>query len=201
MDQGLKAVVLVCTLKTSDSSSSSEKLGSEVLAELNKSGISGELIRVADYNVLPGVQIDIGEADQWPEIRQKIVDAQVLILATPIWLGHPSSVTQKVLERLDAELSEKNDDGLPSMYNKVAGVAVVGNEDGAHNVCADVFQALNDIGFTIPAAASTYWVGEAKGSVDYKDLSKSPKVTSETTERMAKNVSYLAKILNINPYL
>lgn len=36
--------------------------------------------------------------------------AEVLVLATPTCMGQPSNVCQRVLERLDAELSEQ--DGL-----------------------------------------------------------------------------------------
>lgn len=43
------------------------------------------------------------------------------------------------------------------MYGKVAMVGVVGNEDGAHKVTADVYQALNDVGFTTPAQGGPYW--------------------------------------------
>jgi hypothetical protein len=103
--------------------------------------------------------------------------AQLLIIATPIWMGQPSSVCKMVLERLDAELSEKDDQGRLPNYGKVAGVAVLGNEDGAHHVIAEVFQALNDVGFTVSATASTFWVGEAMGSLDYRDAGPKPDTT------------------------
>lgn len=74
-----------------------------------------------------------------PELRQRVLDADILVLATPIWLGHPSSICQRVLERLDAELSETDDEGRMLTYDKVAAVADVGNEVGAHKVSADVF--------------------------------------------------------------
>ena len=129
----------------------------------------------------------MGGGDEWPQIREKVLDADILVLATPVWLGNPSSVTQRVLERLDAELSNTDDDDRPIMIGKVALMAVVGNEDGAHKVIADCFQGLNDIGFTIPAQGSTYWNGEAMQSKDYNDLDEVPEAIASATAAAARN--------------
>ncbi|MEV4283014.1 NAD(P)H-dependent oxidoreductase [Actinoplanes xinjiangensis] len=126
--------------------------------------------------------------------------AQILVIATPIWMGQPSSITKMILERLDAELSEADDQGRPSMSGKVAVVAVVGNEDGAHHVAAEVFQALNDVGFTVPAAGSTYWVGEAMQTLDYQDAGPKPDTTGAATATLAANAAHLAHLLAENPY-
>ncbi|MEK8105942.1 NAD(P)H-dependent oxidoreductase [Micromonospora sp. M12] len=143
-------LVLNCTLKPSPTPSSSEQLGQEVLAELAAQGVEGEMVRVVDHDVRFGVSTDEGDGDGWPAIRAKLLAAQVLVIATPIWLGQPSSVCKMVLERLDAELSETDDEGRLLTYGKVAGVAVVGNEDGAHHTIGQVQQALNEVGFTSP---------------------------------------------------
>ncbi|HTI22991.1 MAG TPA: hypothetical protein VL652_18495 [Kutzneria sp.] len=126
--------------------------------------------------------------------------AALLGLATPIWLGHPSSVAQRVLERLDAELSETDENGLPCLYNKVATVAVVGDEDGTHKVSADLFQALDDVGFTIPAGGVTYGVGEAMHGTDFKDVEEVPDVVAKTTKQLAANATHLARVLRESPY-
>jgi len=105
-----------------------------------------------------------------------------------------------VLERLDAELSETDARGRPSMYDKVAVVGVVGNEDGAHHVIAEVIQALNDVGFTIPAAGSAYWVGEALGKVDYKDAGPKPDTTGASVKTLAATAAHLAHALAATPY-
>jgi multimeric flavodoxin WrbA len=196
----LQALVLVGTLTPSPARSSSELLGRQVLAELETHGVTGELVRVVDHDVRPGVQVDMGDGDEWPALRAKLLAAQILVLATPIWLGQPSSVTKRVLERLDAELSETDDQGRLLTYGKVAGVAVVGNEDGAHHVSAELFQALDDVGFTIPAAAVTYWVGEAMGSTDYQDLEQTPDTTSGTTATLAAHLVHVARLLRDAPY-
>jgi hypothetical protein len=105
-----------------------------------------------------------------------------------------------VLERLDAELSNNDEAGRPAMVGKVAAVAVVGNEDGAHKVTADLFQALNDIGFSIPAQGGTYWNGEAMHTTDYVDLDKVPDAVASTTAALARNAVYLANTLRAGAY-
>jgi multimeric flavodoxin WrbA len=123
-----------------------------------------------------------------------------LIIATPTWVGQMSSVALRVIERLDAELGESDDEGRPLTFGKVAAVAIVGNEDGAHKITADFLQALNDVGFSIPAQAATYWNGEAMGRVDYKDLPKSPDKVLSTHALVARNTVHLATILKTYQY-
>jgi len=191
----LKAIAFNCTLKPGDKPSSTEKLLSEVLEALATHDVSGEIVRVVDHDVKPGVTSDEGEGDAWPKLRAKIIAADILVFGTPIWMGQPSSVAKRVLERLDAFLSETDDRKRMPAFGKVAVVAIVGNEDGAHHCHAEIFQALNDVGFTIPACAGTYWVGEAMGSVDYKDLKEPYEKTVATTRMLASNAAHLAKLL------
>lgn len=195
-----RALVLNCTLKSSPAPSSSDKLGREVLAALEEHGGSGEVVRVVDHRVRFGVSTDEGDGDEWPTIRQKILDCDVLVLATPIWLGQPSSVVKMVLERLDAELAETDDAGRPILFDKVALVAVVGNEDGAHHTTAELLQGLSDVGMTIPAQAATYWVGEAMHGTDYNDLDESPEGTASTTRTAARNAAHLSGLLRGSGY-
>jgi multimeric flavodoxin WrbA len=196
----LRAVALSCTLKPSPAESSSALLGTQVLEALGSNDVEGELVRVADHDVRFGVGTDEGDGDEWPAIRQKVLDADIVVLSTPIWMGQPSSVCKMVLERLDAELGETDDEGRPSMLGKVAIVAVVGNEDGAHHVTAECLQALNDVGFSHPANASTYWVGEAMQGTDFNDLEKTPDKTDGTTRTAAANAVHLARYLQGAPY-
>lgn len=196
----LRALVLCCTLKPSPSRSSSELLGMRVLEALRDHDVAGELVRIVDQQVSFGVSADEGDGDAWPGIRRQMLDADILVLATPIWMGQPSSVCKLVLERLDAELGETDDEGRMLTSGKVAGVAVVGNEDGAHHVSAEVYQALSDVGFTIPANGVTYWVGEAMQSTDYQDLDPEPEKTAATTATLAANAAHLAALLRSAPY-
>ena len=196
----LTCLVLTCTLKPAPTASSSELLGQQVLDAFADLGVTGSMERVIDHRVSFGVSTDEGNGDGWPALREMVLAADVLVVVTPIWMGQPASVCKVVLERLDAELSETDDEGRPSMFGKVAAVGVVGNEDGAHHVTAEVFQALGDVGFTIPAQAATYWVGEAMQAVDYQDLDSTPEKTAGTTTMLARNCTHLAGLLTKDSY-
>ncbi|MEV4881150.1 flavodoxin family protein [Streptomyces cyaneofuscatus] len=196
----MRALALVCTLNPSPARSSSHHLAEQVMAEFARHDVQGEIVRVADHDVRPGVEVDMGDGDAWPAIREKMLAADILLIATPIWLGHPSSLCQRVLERLDGELSETDDQGRPLVYGKVAAVAVVGNEDGAHKVSADLFQGLDDVGFSLAPGAVTYWVGEAMRGTDYQDLDETPEAVASTTRTLAANAVHLARLLADAPY-
>ena len=191
----LRALVLNCTLKSSPEDSSAGRIGQEVLDALATHGVTGEAERVVDRTVRFGVTTDEGDGDEWPLLRAKVVAADILVMATPIWMGQPSSVCKLVLERLDAELGETDAEGRPSMFGKVATVAVVGNEDGAHHVAAELYQALSDVGFTVPAQGVTYWVGEAMQATDYQEVDPRPEKTAQTTRTLAANAAHLARLL------
>lgn len=199
-DTSLTALILVCTLSPAPEKSSSDLLARQVAQELATHGVRSEVLRIVDHDVKPGVQKDMGQGDAWPAIREKLMGAQILVLATPIWVGHPSSLAQRVLERLDAELSETDGKGRPVLFDKVAMVAVVGNEDGAHHVIADLSQGLGEVGYSIPAQGATYWVGEAMHTTDYQDLEETPEVTANATRISSRNTAHLAALLRDHPY-
>lgn len=196
----LRVLALVCTLTPSPAESSSQLLAEQVLGTFADHGVAGDSIRLVDHNIRPGIQLDMGEGDEWPAIRQRIMEADILLVSTPTWVGQHSSAAQRMLERLDAELSEKDDAGRLSTYGKVAIAAVVGNEDGAHHISAILFQALNDVGFTLPAGAVTYWNGEAMHTDDYKDLDETPEAVVSTTATLAANATHLARLLKAAQY-
>jgi multimeric flavodoxin WrbA len=191
---------LVCTLTPSPDESSSQVLAGQVLDALREHDVVGTAVRVVDHEVKPGVQRDMGDGEAWPGIRDRVMRADILLVATPTWLGQPSSVCQRVLERLDAELSEKDEQGRPVMFGKVAIGAIVGNEDGAHHITGVLFQALNDVGFTVPAQGVTYWNGEAMSGTDYKDLDHPPDAVRSTIKTVSANASHLARALKQSEY-
>ncbi|MCD9623301.1 flavodoxin family protein [Rhabdothermincola salaria] len=198
----LTAFGLNCSLKGTDAGpSSTHLLLTEVMEAFGGHGVhSLGIERVVDHDVRPGVTSDEGHGDEWPVLRDKVLAADILVLGTPIWLGHAASPAQRVLERLDAFLAEFDDRGRPVAFDKVAVVAVVGNEDGAHHVSAELFQGLNDVGFTIPAQGVTYWVGEAMHGTDYQDLPDGSEKTRTTTRTVAANGAHLARSLRGEGY-
>jgi multimeric flavodoxin WrbA len=205
----LHALALNCTLKRSapayaDSpadDSSTDLMLRRLADAMAEHDVETDHLRVVDHDVFPGVSADEGPGDEWPEIRARVLDADIIVMGTPIWMGAPSSVCKRVAERLDAMLSEDDGNGRMPTTGKVAVVAVVGNEDGAHHVAAECFQWLNDVGFTIPANGSVYWVGEAMGSVDYKDLDPAPDKVGAQIRLVASNAAHLAAALANSPYL
>lgn len=195
-----KAIAINCTLKPDGESSTDAMI--DVLAKaFGKHGVTiSETIRIAAHDVKPGVTSDEGDGDEWPGIRKKILAADILVFGGPVWMGQIGSVAKRVLERMDAFLSETDDAGRMPSFGKVAVAAIVGNEDGAHFSTAQLFQSLNDVGWTIPATGAVYWVGEAYGKIDFKDLDKVPDSVTEAAELVARNAAHLAGLLSANPY-
>jgi multimeric flavodoxin WrbA len=198
----ITAIAINCSLKSkADEESSTDKMIGVVAGALAAHGVTlAETIRIAEHNVMPGVSSDEGPGDAWPDIRRRILAHDILIFGTPIWLGQPSSVAKRVLERMDAFLGETDEQGRMPSFGKVAVAAIVGNEDGGHNVTADLFQALNDEGWTIPAGAACYWVGEAMQKTDFKDLPQVPEKVTEAARMLASNAAHLAGLLKAQAY-
>ena len=195
----MRALVLNCTLKPSPAESNTEALARVVTGSLEREGVEIDVIRVVDHDVKPGVSNDEGDGDAWPTILERLLAAQILVVATPTWLGRPSSVAQRVLERLDALLSETDDDGRPVAYNRVAGVVVTGNEDGAHHVISEVSGALGDIGFTVPGQSWTYWNRGPGPGDDYLDSDEGKDWSRSTGEMAASNLLAVARALEAAP--
>jgi multimeric flavodoxin WrbA len=198
----LKAIAINCSLKhSSDETSSTDAMIRLIGTELGKHDVTlSDTIRVVDHDILPGVTSDEGEGDAWPEIRRRILDHDILIFGTPVWLGQMSSVAKRVLERMDAFLGETDERGRMPSYGKVAIAAIVGNEDGAHAIAASLFQALNDEGWTIAAGGANYWVGEAMQKKDFKDLPEVPEPVQQGAAMLASNAAHLAKLLKEQAY-
>lgn len=200
MDAQLTALMINCTLKPSPADSSSDLLGRQILSALARHGVGIDSIRAVDHDIRPGVEADMGDGDEWPALRERVLAADILVFMTPTWLGQHSSVAQRVLERLDAELSETDADGRPTLFDKVALAGIVGNEDGAHHITGILYQSLGDVGFTIPAQGVVYWNGEAMHGTDYKDLDSTPEKVAQSTMTAATNAAHLARLLREQRY-
>jgi len=196
----MKAVVLNCTLKASPQASSTQALADVVIAELTKGGAEVETIRLVDLNIKPGVSADEGEGDDWPSVDAKLKAAQIVVFATPTWLGQMSSVALRALERMDAWFGETDDAGRPVAFGKVAGIVITGNEDGAHHIVATISQGLIDMGFTIPAQSWTYWhLGPGPGP-DYNETDQGHDYSDRVGRNAARNMLALAKVITPQTY-
>ena len=195
----MRALVLNCTLKPSPQPSNTEQLAGVVVAALREQGVEVETVRLVDHDVKPGVESDLGRGDAWPMVRDKLLASEILVVATPTWVGRPSSIAQRMLERMDAMISETDDQERPVAYNRVAGVVVTGNEDGAHHVISEIAGGLVDIGYTIPAQAWTYWNrGPGPGPV-YSETDEGHDWSHSTGRAMAGNLVGVARALQAMP--
>lgn len=195
----LRAIFLNCTLKCSPGVSHTEGLIRKVIEWFDHMDVSSEIVRIVDYNVKFGVSSDEGDGDEWPLILDKIKAADIIVVGTPIWFGVRSSVCQMVIERLDGTYNEQNEFGQYPLYNKVAGVVVTGNEDGAHAAAETTLFNLIHLGCTVPPNADTYWVGDAGPGPSYLDVGQDHEYTKRTTRWMAHNLVHMARILAANP--
>ncbi|MBB3870974.1 flavodoxin family protein [Brevundimonas mediterranea] len=196
----MKALVLNCTLKPSPETSSTEALAQVVIDELEKGGAEVEMVRLVDLNIKPGVKTDQGAGDDWPAVHDKIMAANIVVFATPTWVGQMSSVCMRALERMDALFEETDDSGRPVAFGKVGGIVITGNEDGAHHIVATVSQALIDMGFTMAAQSWTYWhLGPGPGP-DYVETDDGHDYSDRVGRNAARNLLSLAKVLKPDTY-
>jgi len=171
-----------------------------VIGHLESLDVECETVRVVDYNIPFGVDSDLGDGDEWPRILDKLLAADIVIMGMSIWFGVRCSVAQMVIERLDGTYGSTNDVGQYPMYNKVGGVVVTGNEDGAHASAETTVFNMTHLGFTMPPNCDTYWVGDAGPGPSFIDAGgdRHP-YTLKTAGWMAHNVVHLARILKEHP--
>jgi multimeric flavodoxin WrbA len=195
----IRATLINCTLKRAPDPSNTEALARVLLGALEAKDVECELIRAVDLNLLPGVSTDEGEGDDWPAVHEKLLDSEILVLATPTWFGQPSSVAKRVIERMDAMLSETDDAERPVAFGRVAGFVVTGNEDGAHHVIAELAQAVIDIGYTVPGQAWTYWNKGPGPGPTYLETSEGHDWSAKTARTAAANLAATARALAAQP--
>src|SRR6201992_227666 len=198
----LKALTFNCSLKSSSDgeTSSTEVLLSQLISQLHSNDVETEVVRAVDHDIKPGTDHDMGNGDAWPAIRAKLLAADIVVIATPVWLGQPSSVAKRVLERIDAFIEELDEKNRMMTFGKVGLVAVVGNEDGAHHVAAEIYQAMNDLGFSLAPTAVTYWVAEAMTGKEYSEFQKPPEKVAVASAMAAAGAARLARLLKANPF-
>lgn len=202
---GLKAIYLNGTLTKSPAISNTNGLIDVSRKIMEKHGVRTEVIRAVDHNIAPGVYPDMTEQgwdeDEWPAIQAKVMEADILVVAGPIWLGDNSSETKKIIERLYASSGELNEQGQYSYYGKVGGCLITGNEDGVKHCAMDILYSLQHLGYTIPPQADAGWLGEIGPGPSYLDAgSGGPEndFTNRNTTFMTWNLMHLAQMLKDN---
>ena len=207
----LSAVFLNCTLKRSPEQSHTEGLMNLSRRIMEDQGISVEMLRPVDFDIAYGVYPDMTARgwpkDDWPAIYDKVMQAQILVLGSPIWLGDKSSICAKTIERLYSNSGVLNAAGQYAYYGRTAGCIITGNEDGAKHCAMNMLYSLQHFGFTIPPQADAAWVGEAGPGPSYLDPgSGGPEndFTNRNTTFMTWNLIHFARLLTdiggIPPY-
>tara|TARA_R110002020_G_scaffold254617_1_gene468343 strand:- start:24950 stop:25681 length:732 start_codon:yes stop_codon:yes gene_type:complete len=213
---GLKAIIFNCTLKKSPAPSHTSSLVELSVGIMERENVQVDQLRIIDHDIPPGEHPDMTkfgwENDEWPKIFKQVEEADILIIATPIWLGQLSSITKKLIERLDGMGSKLNEKGQYIYYGKVGGCMITGNEDGLKHISMEVLYSLQHLGFSIPPQSDCGWIGEvgpgpSYGDMEYKGREVAPPAgyDSDFTNRnvtfMTYNLLHLALMLkNQNGY-
>ncbi|WP_043930253.1 flavodoxin family protein [Bacillus sp. EB01] len=197
----IKALVLNCSLKDSTVTSNTRALIDEAVKIFEENGAVTEVLTMADYSIGFGITHEaVNNQDQWPIIFEKVKQADILVIGSPIWLGEQSSLATLVVERLYGGSSLTNEKDQYIYYNKVGGVVVTGNEDGGKNVSSYLIYALSHIGFTIPPNVDTYWVGEAGPGPSFIEANGNQnEFTMQHVKIMAHNLLHFARLLKEHP--
>ena len=133
------------------------------------------------------------------KILEKVKAADILLMGMSIWFGVRSSVCQMVIERLDGTYNERNEVGQYPLYNKVAGVVVTGNEDGAH-ASADHPLQHDSPRVHRPAERGHLLGGGSRPGPSYLEAGgPDHPYTQRTSSWCAHNLLHMACILRDNP--
>ncbi len=200
---GLRALFVNCTLKRSPEQSHTQGLIDLSAEIMRRQGVTVEEVRAVDHDIAPGVWPDMTEhgwaADDWPPIFEQVRNANILVLATPIWLGEKSSVCTKVIERLYGNSGQLNEAGQYTYYGRVGGCLVTGNEDGIKHCAMNILYSLQHLGYVIPPQADAGWIGEAGPGPSYLDPgSGGPEndFTNRNTTFATWNLLHLARLIS-----
>tara|TARA_R110002051_G_scaffold43013_1_gene87719 strand:- start:2415 stop:3131 length:717 start_codon:yes stop_codon:yes gene_type:complete len=202
----LSAVFINTSLKRSSETSHTQTLMDVAIAIMEKQGVTTSTLRAADLDIPPGVQPDMTEhgwdSDGWPAVQKQVMDANILVIGTPIWLGDKSSVCTRVIERLYGYSGKLNDKGQWAYYGRVGGCIVTGNEDGIKHCAMNILYSLQHLGYVIPPQADAGWIGEAGPGPSYGDNDKAGgkvgldnEFTQRNTTFMAWNLMHMARML------
>lgn len=194
------AVILLGTLKPAGELSHTETLSELLLEELSKYNATGDIVRLVEHDIKPGLERDMGPGDAWPQILPKVLAADILIFATPIWWGIQSSLIQRVIERMDELNDELLETGKSELTNKIGGIVITGAEDGAEHVIGNICNFLIWNGVTMPPACSLSFLGDFSDQTHESLLEKfrNEKSTHSMARTMARNLVFFARLLKEN---
>jgi len=197
----LKAIFLLATLKHSRSGQEFSHTAtlSEVIVEcLRDHNVACEIIRLVDYNIKPGTRNNMGKGDEWPGILKKVLDADIIVFATPVWWGLHSSLMQRVIERLDELHDELLETGESRLHNKVGGIVITGAEDGEQHITGNIANFLLAVGVTLPPQCAVTYLGDYERATKKSLARRFREENGDSIEAMARNLAFFARLLREN---
>jgi multimeric flavodoxin WrbA len=199
----MKAIFLLATLKHKRAGgefSHTETLCELVIEELLKHDVASQIVRLVEYDIKPGTRSNMGKGDEWPGILKKVLAADIIVFATPIWWGNQSSLMQRAIERLDELHTELRETGKSRLTNKVGGIVITGEEDGEQHITGNIANFLLSIGVTVPPLCAVSYLGDYARATkqSLRKRLREDKSTARATETMARNLAFFGRILHEN---
>jgi multimeric flavodoxin WrbA len=196
----LKAIFLLATLKRKRGGgefSHTETLSELVIEELRSHNVASEIVRLVEYDIKPGTRSNMGPGDEWPGIQKKILAADIIVFATPIWWGNQSSLMQRAIERLDELHTELRETGKSRLTNKVGGIVITGEEDGEQHITGNIANFMLSIGVTLPPLCAVSYQGDYTRATkeSLRKRFRGEKATARAAETMARNLAFFARLL------
>jgi multimeric flavodoxin WrbA len=197
----LKAIFLLSTLRPRRSGREFSHTDTlcEVVAEcLRAKNVACEIVRLVDYNIKPGIKSNMGRGDEWPGILRKVLDADIIVFATPVWWGIQSSVMQRAIERLDELHNELLETGKSRLTNKVGGIVITGEEDGEQHITGNIANFLLALGVTLPPQCAVTYLGDYTRATKKSLAKRFREENGDSIEVMARNLAFFGRLLREN---
>jgi multimeric flavodoxin WrbA len=189
----MRAVIFIGSLKKDASQSHTTKLARRMKAELETYGVEVTLRYLRNRRMAHGVEFDTGERFDEAEIYYEDVNrSDIVIMATPIWWGVHSSLTQQLMERLGAYDDQYIVSGKSPLYNKVFGSIITASNDGFQHIQGILYAFASNLGMTVPPEAHVTWgtvVGAEKNPMDNPETENQVKNAARNLYLWAKTIS------------
>lgn len=197
----LRAIFLLATLKPKRSGqefSHTATLCEVVVACLRPYNVACEIVRLVDYDIKPGNKLNMGKGDEWPGILKKLLAADIIVFATPVWWGIQSSLMQRAIERLDELHDELLETGKSRLHNKVGGIVITGEEDGEQHITGNIANFLLSLGVTLPPQCAVTYLGDYTRATRKSLAKRFLEENGDQIATMARHLAFFARLLREN---
>ena len=182
----MKVLILQGSLKKAIKDSNTDVLVKLISNSFKDKGSTTNVVQLANrkFEYGTGMNTQNDEKDDMTEVISKILSADAVIFATPIWWDNHSSLIQSVIERMDSIESWSYNNKFYPLYGKIFGVAVSGSSDGYQKIYGQLFYWATSLGFTIPPHCGVYSFAQGKEKI-LKDKSLNEKIDKMTKNMIA----------------